>query len=56
MSSKRPLGPPSGNTPNKPPQKSARRRSSPRKSLVFNDDVSKEVRHCDVFIFVKVIH
>ena len=53
MSSKRPLGPPTGNTPNKPPQKSARRRlGSPRKSLVFSNDVSQEVCICFVFNFV----
>ena len=57
MSSKWPLGPPTGNTPNKPPQKSVRRRlGSPRKSLVFSNDVSKEVCNCFVLIFLKLIY
>ena len=43
MSSKRPLGPPSGTTPDKPPQKSKRsqrRETTSRKSLLFNQDVT----------------
>ena len=43
MSSKRPLGPPSGNTPHKPPQKSRRSQrgeTTSRKSLLFNQDVT----------------
>ncbi|KAL9977421.1 hypothetical protein ACROYT_G014821 [Oculina patagonica] len=44
MTSKWPLGPPSGNTPNKPPKKRSRRcLGIPKKSLVFNDDPSKDV-------------
>ena len=42
MSFKRPLGPPSGNTPDKPPQKSRRsqrREATSRKSFFFNQDV-----------------
>lgn len=41
---KRPLGLQlTGNTPNKPPKKSARRRAgTPRESLVFSDKASKE--------------
>ena len=43
MSSKRPLGPPSGNAPHKPPQKSRRSQrgeTTSRKSLLFNQDVT----------------
>ena len=54
MSSKRPFGLPSGNTPGKPPQKSSRNlkassthSGSPRKSLVFHDNGATKV--CIVF-------
>ena len=43
MSSRRPLGPPSGNTPHNPPQKSRRSQrgeTTSRKSLLFNQDVT----------------